>query len=436
MNEHVEVRLADRAKPLLVGRLLDVGEGPRFEYDDAFLRDGVELSPFTLERRPNAFQPGPRGLHRLRGLFHDALPDGWGLKLLHQAMRDAGIDPATSSPLTWLRALGTRGMGALTFHPATALDAADQNTNDLDALAAAARRVDADDIEEVLPALKRAGGSSGGMRPKVVVAWHPSGSIADAFAPLQKDYRHALVKFASSREPADAPAVESAYLAMAARAGVEVPPHEVHHLRSGALALVVDRFDRAGDERRHVHTLAGLLEVDIREDYVGYETLIAAALRLCQDVRSGQAAWVRAAFNVAAINRDDHARNVAFLMTPAGAWQLAPAYDLTFAEGPGGYHAMSIDGESSAPARGHLLRLAAKAGLDRPSAERMLDQVRSALSSWKREASTAGVSKKRIAEIGGRLKKQSSHLAPPTNSPRSGEVRAPQDGEAFPRPPA
>ena len=31
------------------------------------------------------------------------------------------------------------------------------------------------------------------------------------------------------------------------------------------------------------------------------------------------AAWMRAAFNVGANNRDDHARNVAFLMDPDGA---------------------------------------------------------------------------------------------------------------------
>lgn len=411
MNERIEVRIHDRDVPRVVGELVDVGTGPHFQYAPSFLQGGVELSPIQLALDTRVFPPGPAGLYRLQGLFFDSLPDGWGLKLLHQAMRTAGLDVARSSAVTWLRALGTHAMGALTFHPPVdeMRDSA-AAVPDLSTLADQARAAEADDVEHVLPALARAGGSSGGARPKVVAGWRESGAIVDAFAPLSPGYRHVLIKFAARSEPADAPLVEAAYLSMARLAGLEVTAHRVHALRGHRWALIVDRFDREGDARRHVHSLAGLLSADIRHDFVDYDTLLKVALRLTSDFRVVHAAWLRAAFNVGAFNRDDHARNVAFLMAPDGAWSLAPAYDLTYSEGPGGYHTMAVAGESRSPARADLLRLAASVGLARADAECGLEQVRAALDAWPRLAKSYGVTTARIKAIGAVLVGQSRAL--------------------------
>ena len=46
--------------------------------------------------------------------------------------------------------------------------------------------------------------------------------------------------------------------------------------------------------------------------------------------------FTRMAFNVAATNNDDHAKNISFLADSHGHWSLAPAYDLTFAFNPTG----------------------------------------------------------------------------------------------------
>jgi serine/threonine-protein kinase HipA len=409
VTERVEVRLNDAGAPRVVGELVDVGTGPHFEYAPSFLSDGVELSPFGLARRAGVFTPGPMGLHRLQGLFFDALPDGWGLKMLHQAMRDAGVQPSGTSAIAWLRALGTRGMGALTFHPPQDIPSG-QAGADLETLAANAQAVDAGGVEEIIPALARAGGTSGGARPKLVAGWKDSGEIVDAFAPLPSGYRPVLIKFASSRESADAPRVEAAYLTLAEQAGLRVAGHRVHQLVSGRSAIVVDRFDRVSGERRHVHTLAGLLEVDIRVDLVEYETLLNVAIHLTNDLRVAQEAWLRAVFNVAAHNRDDHARNIAFLMEPDGTWQLAPAYDLTFAEGPGGFHTMSVDGESRDPTRTNLLALGERAGFEHTHAALLIDRVRDALDAWPAVAAAVDLRPARIAEIGKRLKEQSKRL--------------------------
>ena len=42
----------------------------------------------------------------------------------------------------------------------------------------------------------------------------------------------------------------------------------------------------------------------------------------------------RMAFNIVARNQDDHVKNIAFLMDRQGHWELAPAYDVTYAYRP------------------------------------------------------------------------------------------------------
>jgi len=41
------------------------------------------------------------------------------------------------------------------------------------------------------------------------------------------------------------------------------------------------------------------------------------------------------AFNVLAVNQDDHVKNLSFRLDESGNWTMSPAYDLTFAKGAG-----------------------------------------------------------------------------------------------------
>ena len=63
-------------------------------------------------------------------------------------------------------------------------------------------------------------------------------------------------------------------------------------------------------------------------------------------------------------NRDDHAKNSSYLMDERFSWKLAPCYDLSFSDGPGGEHQMDIEGEGRHPGRAHLLLLASSNSLD------------------------------------------------------------------------
>jgi len=388
--ERLEVWLADGAAPRRVARLLDPGAGPLLEYDAAFLEERLELAPLMVPARSGVFEPGPRHLHRLRGLVADSIPDGFGLKVLYQALRATGRDPFAASPLQLLAAIGERGMGALVYRPVDDIWGAGGDLPALPQLAAEAARVEADDLDELPDALRRTAGSSAGARPKVTVALATDGRVRDATLPLLPDFRQVLVKFRGSADPAEQVALESAYLRMAAAAGLEVPAAETIALGDGAQALVLDRFDRVGDARRHVQTLAALLEIDFRTDLVDYTHLLDVTRQITRDFAEVIRAFRLAAFNVLARNRDDHAKNVSFVMAPSGAWRLAPAYDLTWG-GAVGYHAMSVAGESRDPGVADLERLGKQLGLDAHQVRGILDEVRAAIAQWARHADAAEV---------------------------------------------
>jgi serine/threonine-protein kinase HipA len=107
-------------------------------------------------------------------------------------------------------------------------------------------------------------------------------------------------------------------------------------------------------------------------DYVNF----LRATQICtNDVREKANAFERAVFNVAFNNRDDHPKNFAYVMSPAGEWHLAPAYDVTFCEGPGGYHQMDVMGEALAIDRTAMFRLAEEAEISPETSGGIIDRV-------------------------------------------------------------
>lgn len=89
----------------------------------------------------------------------------------------------------------------------------------------------------------------------------------------------------------------------------------------------------------------------------------------------------RVALNFFGENRDDHLKNVSFLMDGSGRWTLAPFYDFTRAGGPNGWHMLSVAGAGFKPGRDDLLRLADDFGLPRNAAEEIIERVRSVFQS-------------------------------------------------------
>ena len=77
-------------------------------------------------------------------------------------------------------------------------------------------------------------------------------------------------------------------------------------------------------------------------------------------------------FNVIIGNRDDHARNFAFIYDKE--WHFAPAYDLLPCGTAGDYHTTSVN-DNPLPQREDCLRLAEKVGIDTKYAERIFREI-------------------------------------------------------------
>jgi serine/threonine-protein kinase HipA len=382
----------------VVGRLAEADRRIYFEYDEAFLRDPLWLSPFKLPPEPGLHEHRDHAFGPLFGVFDDSLPDGWGLLLMDRHFRRLGLAPETVSPLDRLAYLGERTMGALTYHPPAAAEGLDHQLLDLHAMAGEARRVLEGKGDRVLPQLLRAGGSPGGARPKVLVGVRGDDMISGE-DDLPEGYVAWLVKFHAGAEAGDDGRVEEAYAAMARECGVAMPESRLFETREGDAFFGVTRFDRDRNRRRHVHTFGNMIHSNFRVPGCDYEQLLKVARILTKNQADVEALFRLMVFNVAAHNRDDHVKNFAFIMDEHGGWRVAPAYDLTFAPGPGGEHTMTVAGEGRRPGRARLLKVAEGAGIARNNAVRIVEGVRECVAEWPRFAKAAGVGNARCRQI-------------------------------------
>lgn len=384
---------------LCIGALAEDRGRVYFEYAPEFLPTGLNLSPFRLPFKGGLFEHADFDFGPLPGLFDDSLPDGWGRLLMDRHFRRLGMNPAEVSPLYRLAWLGTRTMGALTYHPPTEREDIDAAVFDLHDLSRRSQELLAGAAVDVLPQLLRAGGSPGGARPKVLVGVHGD-RLLSGEDDLPEGFGHWIVKFAAKEDLPDAGPVEYAYALMAAAAGIDMPPTRLFETSDGGRFFGVKRFDRDGNRRSHVHTFGNLIQADFRIPSADYADLLKAASVLTRDHQDVLRALRRMVFNVAAHNRDDHVKNFAFIMDSAsGDWTLSPAYDLSYAPGPGGEHSMTLAGEGRNPGRAHILLLAEQAGVAKPRAAAIIDEVRAAVDRWKGFAAQAGVSKTGSREI-------------------------------------
>lgn len=148
-----------------------------------------------------------------------------------------------------------------------------------------------------------------------------------------------------------------------------------------------------------MHTASGLLNASHREASVNYEQLHKLTHIMTRDATEVLKMFRNMVFNVFARNRDDHAKNHAFLMDGNGRWSLAPAYDLTFSSGPGGEHSTAIAGEGRNPGMSHLLAVSRGASISDQDAREVIEQVRAAVDRWPEFAEEVQLSRTRTAEL-------------------------------------
>ncbi|WP_035580532.1 type II toxin-antitoxin system HipA family toxin [Halomonas sp. TG39a] len=377
----VEVLLAGSP----VGELVASRQGIYFAYHPHWVAEGFNLSPLNMDFTTQP-QKAPDALlfAGLPGAFADSLPDGWGMLLMDRYfLAEHGKDRRDISPLDRLAYMADRGMGALEYRPVIERTA-DEDNIDLAQLYQAANAVYEGEAVATLDALRLAGGSPAGARPKVIVALSSDGKqCSTAFQELPAGYQHWLVKFRAPTEHRDTGAIEYAYSMLAERAGVQMAASKLIEINSSAETerfFATQRFDRNGNRKIHMMTASGILYADYSAPSLDYSDLLKATnafTRHAEDVERMARLMV---FNALTHNHDDHAKNFAFLYDQ-GRWTLAPAYDLTYApvRGYADEHTTSFSGVGLAT-RKKLKQVCAPFRYLTP--ELYIEQTLDALSEW------------------------------------------------------
>ncbi len=151
----------------------------------------------------------------------------------------------------------------------------------------------------------------------------------------------------------------------------------------------------SGDRRIHIQTLGGLVDADYRLpplDYIDRLKITQALTRNAADVERAFAIMV---FNVLTHNRDDHSKNLSFLMDDRGEWHLSPAYDLTCSEGINGEHSTAIAGEGRRPTAAHIMTVGEAVGLKHAQMQQVIERVTVSISRWDSCCDRAGISQTR-----------------------------------------
>ena len=314
----------------------------------------------------------------LPGAFADSLPDAFGNALVDKWMEEQKIPKAMISPLDRLAYVGARGMGALTYEPEIGPGRATPSAIDMRKLVEEARMALNANLlnmggNDALREIIRVGTSAGGAQAKAVVAWNKAtGEFLAGQENLPLGFEHWLIKFTPVGLPSAGEEEYGIYL-KAKAAGISMSECRLHEL-DGVKHFMTKRFDRDRSSRHLVQTLCALMHLPMggpRALYT-YETL--------------EEIFRRMAFNVSIGETDDHTKNFSFLMREGGAWELAPAYDLTgchfSAVDPKwndwtNQHALSVNGKFSGISDKDLLAVGERYGLG--TAPKALAEIKAAV---------------------------------------------------------
>lgn len=344
----------------LVGRLALTKEGLcAFEYSPVWLNTGFSISPFELPLRAGVFVAQPRPFDGGFGVFDDCLPDGWGLLILDRYLQQNSINPRALSLLDRLALVGSTGRGALEFRPDRSVASKDEYA-DFERLALEAEQIlDSDDYTgEGIEEFQYRGGSPGGARPKIFARYE------------DKEW---LVKFRAKRDPKHIGIDEYRYSLLAKECEIEMPETRLFEEKY----FGVERFDRTPNGKLHVISIAGLIGADYRLPSIDYTHLFQACATLTHSVAELWKVYRLMVFNYLIENKDDHAKNFAFLHR-GGHWHFAPAYDLLPSDGINGFRTTSIN-DSIEPSKEDLFAVAVKAGLNKKEVTEVFERMYSTI---------------------------------------------------------
>ena len=390
-----------------------------FQYDEDFIRSGVEVSPIMMPLSSKVYQfPEHDSLATflgLPGLLADSMTENFGNSLMRAWLTRKGLAFDDLSPIERLGYIGKRGMGALEFEPdldSSANRLFDTTTSELVDIARKVLQQQEEsakfvDEEERLHKLIQVSTSAGGAKAKAIIAYNEeTHQVMSGQAECPQGFDHWIIKFSdieNSEHLSDQNVgrLEYAYHRMAVEAGITMMESRLQTDESEA-HFMTRRFDRIENTKIHVHTFCGIAHQDRNPPgNTEYETLFLTARRLGLSQESLTELYRRMVFNILARNQDDHSKNHAFFMDTDGTWALAPAYDITFSYNSSSRwidkQQMRCNGKRDGFTRDDLLEAAKSADVRRP--ERTIREVRESLSEWPEYADEAGLPRAQAAAV-------------------------------------
>jgi serine/threonine-protein kinase HipA len=394
-----------------------------FEYDKDFVRMGVEISPLMmpLSNRvyefPELITPAFKGVP---GLIADSLPDKFGNAVINQWLASEGRTPESFNVVERLCYTGKRGMGALEYMPTINATGDNDNKINIARLVDFAAAVLAEKENMLLSSqndvdfkqLLKLGTSAGGARAKAVIAYNlKTGDIRSGQVDLANGYDFWLIKFDGVTKNGDHnledvpehTLIEYAYYKMALKAGIVMS--ECKLLEEGSRKhFMTKRFDRVNGKKLHMQSLGAISHIDYNEPgFCSYEMAALTARRLGLPSSDIEQFFKRMAFNVLAVNQDDHVKNISFLMDRNGIWTLSPAYDVTFACDSGNKwlqaHQMTINAKKSNILIDDMIACGQNMDIKAYKCKKIIDEVRDSVKEWQTIARSVGIREKTMSLI-------------------------------------
>ena len=390
-----------------------------FEYDAAFARSGIEISPLMmpLSTRVYAFpELSLKTFHGLPGLLADSLPDTFGHALIDAWLATQGRPPESFNAVERLGYVGERSTGALAFSPVLGPKKRPSTRIQIDKLVELASEVLTQrnhlavsfagrHKEKALMDLLSVGTSVGGARAKAIVAWNPAtNELRSGQIDAGEGFEYWLLKYDGVKGNRDkeleAPqgygAIEYAYSKMATDTGITMNACRLFG-ENNRRHFMTRRFDRlANGEKLHMQSLCAMAHYDFNSaGAYAYEQALFVTRQLGLSMDAVEELFRRMVFNIIARNQDDHVKNISFLMDKTGAWSLSPAYDVTYSYNPSGAwtasHQMTMNGKRDDFTMDDFRACAKTAALKRGRGEAIIEDVRAVVSHWRDYADDTGV---------------------------------------------
>lgn len=397
----------------------DSSDVARFEYDSAFADSGIEIAPLImpLSRRVYSFSALPQeAFHGLPGLLADSLPDRFGNAMINAWLATQGRSPESFNAVERLCYTGTRGMGALEFHPAIGAFSKAAIPIQIDKLVELASdilihrhnlRVSFGEESKAgaLRNILQVGTSAGGARAKAVIAWNPkTNDVRSGQVSAGDGFEYWLLKFdgvsGNKDKELDDPkgygAIEYAYYKMAVDSGITMSDCRLFE-ENGRRHFMTRRFDRLpGGKKLHMQSLCALAHYDFNQaGAYGYEQAIQIIRNLGLPMSAVEEQFRRMVFNIIARNQDDHVKNIAFLMDRSGNWSLSPAFDMTYSFHSSGKwtasHQMTLNGKRDDFVLDDFKDCARVVSMKRGRAETIITEVKNVVMHWRDYADDAHV---------------------------------------------